>query len=193
MISSATRALCALTLAVCAVALGHAQDTPTAATTRFALLDRNHDGTLSAEEYDSGAVFRELDTNQNYRISLNCRPRWARIGMGSSLRPTVCAWPTSTAMATSVARKRAGSRKCASRAWIPTTTSSWISPSSRAGSAGSQIALACAKTARYIATTAMLPATSIEARPTTPASQRPCMPPKRQTSNTTKGPNHATG
>jgi len=70
-ISSATRALCALTLAACAVALGHAQDTPTAATTRFALLDRNHDGTLSADEYDSGAVFRELDTNQNYRISLD--------------------------------------------------------------------------------------------------------------------------
>lgn len=70
-IPTTTRLVCALTLALCAAADGHAQDTPTPASARFAALDRNHDGTVSAGEYDSSAVFAALDSNQNYRLSLD--------------------------------------------------------------------------------------------------------------------------
>jgi Ca2+-binding EF-hand superfamily protein len=60
----------ALCLFFLCTTVGHAQTAPTTAAARFALLDRNDDGVVSADEYDGKAVFRELDTNQNYRLSL---------------------------------------------------------------------------------------------------------------------------
>jgi len=61
----------ALCLLVCSMTTAQAQAAETTAAARFALLDRNHDGVVTADEYDGKAVFRELDTNQNYRISLD--------------------------------------------------------------------------------------------------------------------------
>lgn len=71
MIPTASHLLCVLSLSVSAIAVGHAQDTPTPAAARFDQLDRNHDGRVSADEYDGKAVFAALDANQNYRLSLD--------------------------------------------------------------------------------------------------------------------------
>jgi hypothetical protein len=61
--------LCVLSLALCAVAMGHAQDMPSTASTRFEQLDRNHDGRVTADEYNGKAVFAALDADQNCRFA----------------------------------------------------------------------------------------------------------------------------
>lgn len=71
MIATASHLMCAISLTVSAIAVGHAQDAPPTAAARFDQLDRNHDGRVSADEYDGKAVFAVLDANQNYRLSLD--------------------------------------------------------------------------------------------------------------------------
>lgn len=66
-----SRTLCLLSLALCAVGVGRAQDAPLTASARFAQLDRNHDGRVTADEYNGKAVFAALDSNQNYRLTLD--------------------------------------------------------------------------------------------------------------------------
>ncbi|WP_313422351.1 EF-hand domain-containing protein [Stenotrophomonas rhizophila] len=65
------RMLCVLSLALCAVAMGHAQDMPGTASARFDQLDRNHDGRVTADEYNGKAVFAALDADWNYRLTLD--------------------------------------------------------------------------------------------------------------------------
>ncbi|QSX77896.1 EF-hand domain-containing protein [Agrilutibacter solisilvae] len=46
-----------------------AQGVPTSATSSFQSLDTNADGVVDKSEYDSKALFRQLDSNGNSRIS----------------------------------------------------------------------------------------------------------------------------
>jgi Ca2+-binding EF-hand superfamily protein len=55
-------------LALGLAAPGFAQAPPTAAD-RFAILDTNHDGTVSRDEYTADALFSALDADHNFRIS----------------------------------------------------------------------------------------------------------------------------
>ena len=60
----------ALAATLAATAPCHAQaPVPDTAAARFATLDRNHDGSVSADEYNADALFTLLDTDHNYRIS----------------------------------------------------------------------------------------------------------------------------
>lgn len=60
----------ALALAFLAAGAGQAQgQLPATAADRFASLDRNRDGLVSADEYSADALFSLLDADRNYRVT----------------------------------------------------------------------------------------------------------------------------
>lgn len=61
---------CSLLLCLGVVGTSHAQAVGDTAAQRFAALDRNGDGRVSDDEYDGGALFRLLDADHNYRVTV---------------------------------------------------------------------------------------------------------------------------
>jgi len=66
----ASRLTCSLLLCLGVAAAGHAQSVGDTAATRFATLDKNSDGVVSEDEYDGSALFRTLDADHNYRVTV---------------------------------------------------------------------------------------------------------------------------
>lgn len=61
---------CALLLGLSAAATCQAQTPSDTAEQRFTALDKNGDGQVSEDEYDGAALFRLLDVDHNYRVSV---------------------------------------------------------------------------------------------------------------------------
>lgn len=65
------RLACSLLLCLGVAATGHAQAVGDTAAQRFTALDKNGDGRVSDDEYDGAALFRLLDADHNYRVSVD--------------------------------------------------------------------------------------------------------------------------
>jgi len=66
----ASHLACSLVLCLGLTATSQAQSVGDTAAQRFAALDKNNDGRVSDDEYDAGALFRTLDADHNYRVSV---------------------------------------------------------------------------------------------------------------------------
>ncbi|WP_172448071.1 hypothetical protein [Stenotrophomonas sp. VV52] len=61
---------CSLVLCLGVAASAQAQKVGDAAAQRFASLDKNGDGRVSDDEYDGAALFRLLDGDRNYKVTV---------------------------------------------------------------------------------------------------------------------------
>jgi Ca2+-binding EF-hand superfamily protein len=66
----ATHLACSLVLCLGLAATSSAQSVGDTAAQRFAALDKNGDGRVSEDEYDAAALFRTLDGDHNYRVTV---------------------------------------------------------------------------------------------------------------------------